>query len=105
VCVERTWGFHIARIVHVYLYAADRLWDTQGTAVDYGVCLRATRRSLLFISGHPDLIDPNGCSLAEMFGAPLESAGSARDPSGQMVGNWDVMHSYVGLGRNRHMTN
>src|SRR5690348_11062433 len=27
-CIERTLGFHVARMIHIYLYAANRLWDT-----------------------------------------------------------------------------
>ena len=26
--IERTMGFHIARLIHIYLYAANHLWDT-----------------------------------------------------------------------------
>jgi hypothetical protein len=27
-CIEGTMGFHVARMIHIYLYEADRLWDT-----------------------------------------------------------------------------
>src|SRR5580704_6604462 len=27
-CIEETMGFHVARMIHIYLYAANRLWDT-----------------------------------------------------------------------------
>jgi len=27
-CIERTMGFHVAWMIHIYLYAASRLWDT-----------------------------------------------------------------------------
>ena len=29
-CIEGTMGFHVARMIHIYLYAANRLWDTHG---------------------------------------------------------------------------
>jgi hypothetical protein len=76
-CIEATWGFHVARIIHIYLYAANRLWDTEGTLLGYDTAL------FLVISGHPYRISPNRRLPVEMFGAPLECAGPVSHPPGR----------------------
>jgi hypothetical protein len=45
-CLEDTSGFHVAWIIHIYVYAAHRLWDTD-TASKFAVRLDAVSSRLL----------------------------------------------------------
>ena len=40
-CIEGTLGFHVARMIHIYLYAANRLWDTARISRAYDVVYHA----------------------------------------------------------------